>query len=227
MRLRWFGQSAFLLEGPEGRVMIDPFGDTAPLRERGVPFLYPNIEGVEAELVLITHEHADHNDASVVGGEPAQVRLAGAHDTPVGPVVGIASEHDDAAGTERGPNAIFVFSLDGLRIAHFGDFGQAALRPEQRAALGDVDLVLLPAGGGPTIGGEQAAALAGELGASWIVPMHYGTAAAPFLGSLDPLVAAHTGETRRVDGAATEVDATARPATPVLLVLEPPRPVED
>jgi L-ascorbate metabolism protein UlaG (beta-lactamase superfamily) len=227
MRLRWFGQSAFLLEGAEGRVMIDPFGDTAPLRARGVPFLYPDIEGVEADLVLITHEHADHNDASAIGGDPAQVRLAGAHGTPVGPVVGIASEHDAVAGTERGPNAIFAFSLDGLRIAHFGDFGQDALRPEQRAALGDVDLVLLPAGGGPTIGGEQAAALARELGASWIVPMHYGTSAAPFLGPLDPLVEAHGGAVRRVEGAEAAVDDAARPGSPELLILAPPPPVGD
>jgi L-ascorbate metabolism protein UlaG (beta-lactamase superfamily) len=227
MRLRWFGQSAFLLEGAEGRVMIDPFGDTAPLRARGVPFLYPNIEGAEADLVLVTHEHADHNDTSVVGGDPVVVRLAGAHDTPVGPVLGIASEHDTAAGTERGPNAIFAFSLDGLRIAHFGDFGQAALRPEQRAALDGIDLVFVPAGGGPTIGGEQAAALARELGATWVVPMHYGTPAAPFLGPLDALVEAHGGTVRRVDGPETELDAAARPDAPQLLVLEPPPPVED
>jgi L-ascorbate metabolism protein UlaG (beta-lactamase superfamily) len=227
MRLRWFGQSAFELEGAEGRVVIDPFGDTAPLRARGVPFLYPDIEEVEADLVLVTHEHADHNDASVVGGEPAQVRRAGAHETPVGPVVGIASEHDDVAGTTRGPNAIFVLSLDGLRIAHFGDFGQRALRDEQRAALAGVDVVIVPAGGGPTIGGEQAAELARDVGASWIVPMHYGTDAAPFLGPLDPLIDAHGGEVLRVEGPEVELEASARPRTPLLVVLEPPSPVKD
>jgi L-ascorbate metabolism protein UlaG (beta-lactamase superfamily) len=227
MRLRWFGQSAFELEGAEGRVVIDPFGDTAPLRARGVPFLYPDIEGVEADLVLVTHEHADHNDASVVGGDPAQVRLAGAHDTPVGAVVGIASEHDAAAGTERGANAIFVFSLDGLRIAHFGDFGQRGLRDEQRAALSGVDVLIVPAGGGPTVGGEQAAALARELGATWIVPMHYGTDAAPFLDPLDALIEAHDGDVVRVEGPEAVLDASTRPDTPLLVVLEPPAPVQD
>ena len=44
-----------------------------------------------------------------------------------------------------------------MRIAHFGDFGQAALRPEQREAIGEVDMLLVPVGGGFTIGAEQAA----------------------------------------------------------------------
>lgn len=73
---------------------------------------------------------------------------AGRHESPIGEVLGIASEHDEAAGTERGPNTIFAFELDGIRVAHFGDFGQSALRPEQAAALGNIDLLFLPVGDG-------------------------------------------------------------------------------
>jgi len=54
MRIHWFGQSAFLLSGDAGRVMIDPFADVSGLRSR-VKFDYPEIAGVEAALVLITH----------------------------------------------------------------------------------------------------------------------------------------------------------------------------
>lgn len=64
----------------------------------------------------------------------------------------VASEHDERAGTERGPDTIFVFSLDGVRVARFGDFGQRELRDEQAEAIGEVDLLFVPAGGGPTIG---------------------------------------------------------------------------
>ena len=96
-------------------------------------------------------------------------------------MLGVASEHDEAAGTERGPNTIFVFELDGLRVAHFGDFGQRRLREEQAAAIGAVDLLILPVGGGPTIGAAQAGAIVARLGARWVVPMHYRTARADFL----------------------------------------------
>jgi L-ascorbate metabolism protein UlaG (beta-lactamase superfamily) len=113
------------------------------------------------------------------------VRVAGTH----GDVVGVASEHDDEAGTKRGPNTIFAFALDGVRVAHFGDFGQATLRDEQAAALGTVDLLFIPVGGGLTIGAEQAAEIAGRLQARWIVPMHYRTERISFLEPADEFLA--------------------------------------
>jgi L-ascorbate metabolism protein UlaG (beta-lactamase superfamily) len=106
-------------------------------------------------------------------------------DAHLGEVIGIASEHDDAAGTERGPNTIYVFELDGVRVAHFGDFGQSKLRAPQAEAIGKVDLLFIPVGGGATIGDEQAAAIAEQVGARWIVPMHYRTPKVSFLETAD------------------------------------------
>lgn len=154
----------------------------AGLAERGIEWGYPPIEAAGVDLLLVTHEHRDHNAIEAVAGEPAMVRsLAGTFETPVGTVVGVSAEHDAAAASERGHNTIFVFSLDGLRIAHFGDFGQAALRPEQKQAIGGVDLAFAPVGGGPTIGGLAAAEIALSVGAKWVVPMHYRTPRIGFL----------------------------------------------
>jgi L-ascorbate metabolism protein UlaG (beta-lactamase superfamily) len=184
MRIQWYGQSAFELAGDEATVFIDPFGDTSGLAARGIRFEYPAIEGVEAELLLVTHEHADHNGVEAIGGSPEVLRsTAGTLQSPVGEVVAVASEHDRAAGTQRGPNTIFVFTLDGLRIAHFGDFGQAALRDEQASAIGAVDLVFMPVGGGPTVDAAQAREIVDRLGPRWVVPMHYRT---PRIGFLEP-----------------------------------------
>ena len=137
-------------------MFIDPFGDMgAWLASRGLEFGYPPIEGVTADLLLVTHEHRDHNAVEAIDGNPVVLRsTAGTLASPVGEVVAVASEHDDVAGTTRGPNTIFRFTLDGVRICHFGDFGQSALRPEQREAIGEVDVLLLPVGDGPTVGGE-------------------------------------------------------------------------
>jgi L-ascorbate metabolism protein UlaG (beta-lactamase superfamily) len=185
MQVRWFGQSAFALTGAEATVFIDPFGDvSAELAGRGMQFDYPLIEGVKADLLLVTHEHRDHSGVEVVGGDPAVIRsTTGTLESPVGDVVAIASEHDPVAGTQRGPNTIFVFSLDDLRIAHFGDFGQPALRDEQAAAIGAVDLVFLPVGGEVTLDAAEARAIVDRLGPRWVVPMHYGT---PRIGFLQP-----------------------------------------
>ena len=218
MRVEWHGQSAFTLSGEEGIVVIDPFGDVSSLRERGIQWEYPAIEAPTADLVLVTHEHRDHNGVEVVDGEPAILRAqAGKHESPIGEVVGVASEHDDVGGTERGPNTIFVFSLDGLRVAHFGDFGQAELRPEQRAAIGGVALVFLPVGGGPTIGGEAAAAMARQLGPRWVVPMHYRTERIGFLETADEFLAA-MGETVRLQDTAFETSSLPQEGGPTAIV---------
>jgi L-ascorbate metabolism protein UlaG (beta-lactamase superfamily) len=187
MRIRWYGQSAFTLTGDEHTVTIDPFG--APRPGLPVHFGYPAIAEHPADLLLITHEHFDHNGAEVVTGSPEVVRTtAGVFPTRIGDVTAIASEHDDAAGTKRGPNTIFVFELDGRRVCHFGDFGQQALRPEQRTAIGAVDLLMVPVGGGPTLDAGQAAQVVRELEPSWVVPMHYRTEAIDFLEPADAFV---------------------------------------
>jgi len=130
MQVEWYGQSAFRLSADGTTVFIDPFGDISGLSARGLEWSYPAIEGVDAHVLLVTHEHMDHNGVEAIGGDPALLRsTAGKLESPIGEVVAVASEHDSAAGTERGPNTIFVFSFDGVRVAHFGDFGQAALRP--------------------------------------------------------------------------------------------------
>jgi L-ascorbate metabolism protein UlaG (beta-lactamase superfamily) len=186
MRVEWYGQSAFVLEAQGKTVFVDPFGDVSGLAARGIRFDYPAIEGVRADLLLVTHEHADHNGVEAIGGDPVVLRsTAGRLSSPLGEVLAVASEHDAAAGTERGPNTIFAFELDGVRVVHLGDFGQAALRDEQAEAIGSADLLIVPVGAGPTIGAEQAVAVAERLSARWVVPMHYRTPRIGFLETAD------------------------------------------
>ena len=189
MQVEWHGQSAFRLTAGGTTVFIDPFGDVSGLVARGIRFDYPPIEGVTADLVLVTHEHADHNGADRIEGDPVVLRsTAGRLSSPLGEVLAVASEHDDEAGTRRGPNTIFVFELDGIRVAHFGDFGQRALRDEQAEAIGAVDLVFVPVGGDVTLDAVQAAEVVERLRPRWIVPMHYRTHRVDFLDTVDPFL---------------------------------------
>jgi L-ascorbate metabolism protein UlaG (beta-lactamase superfamily) len=203
MKIRWYGQSAFSLEENGTTVFVDPFGDMSAAAARGLQFDYPAIEGVRADLLLVTHEHGDHNGVGAIGGDPRTIRsTAGTFDD----VVGIASEHDDVAGTRRGPNTIFRFELGGAAICHLGDFGQPALRPEQRAAIGEIDILFVPVGGGPTVGGEQSAQIVRELAPRLVVPMHYRTERLSFLDPPDAFLEALGWDVAHVD---TEFDASA------------------
>ncbi|MEA2479230.1 MAG: hypothetical protein QOJ07_1152 [Thermoleophilaceae bacterium] len=221
MYVQWFGQSAFLLRDDATTVFVDPFGSAEALGARAMRWDYPAIADVDADLLLITHEHFDHNNAAAVGGDPAVIRsTAGRIDSPVGEVVAVASEHDQAAGTQRGPNSVFVFTLGGLRVCHMGDFGQAALRDEQAEAIGAVDVLFAPVGAGPTIGPEQAAGIATALGARIVVPMHYRTAAIDFLDPVDPFLALY-GDATRLETPSFETSEI-EPGSPRVVVPAPP-----
>src|SRR3954451_12851910 len=218
MDLEWYGQSAFRLSDGGRTVFIDPFDDMSAMADRGMQWDYPAIEGVTADLLLVTHEHLDHNGVGAIGGDPVVLRGAGTHESPVGEIVGIASEHDDVAGTQRGPNTLFVFSFGGMRVAHLGDLGQAALRDAQVAALGTVDVLMVPVGAGPTIGPDEAMAIVETTQARLVVPMHYRTERIGFLepldGTLERFARVHRADTPTLDLDALHESA----AAPTLVV---------
>ena len=92
------------------------------------------------------------------------------------------------------------------------------LRPEQAVALGPIDLLFVPVGGGPTVGAEGAATMVERLDPRWVVPMHYRTPAVDFLDPVDPFLERFEAVTR-CQGAEVEV-----PGAPTgVLVLIPPR----
>src|SRR3954467_3283702 len=107
MQVRWYGQSAFTLTTGSATVTIDPFGDFPATPGRDLHWGYVPVPAHDADLLLVTHEHADHHGVHVVGGAPHTVRsTAGRFETPLGEVVAVSSEHDDRAGTVRGPNTV-------------------------------------------------------------------------------------------------------------------------
>lgn len=165
MKIKWLGHACFLIEGKEGRVMTDPYGESIPYRP----------PDRTADVITVSHDHFDHNAVGRVKGSPTVVRGEGAHSASGIRFQGIASFHDESGGTKRGANTIFTFEIEGIRMAHLGDLGET-LSEEQAAALSDVEVLLVPVGGYYTIGADEAAALVNRLPSLRVViPMHYKT----------------------------------------------------
>ena len=186
--------------------------------DHGLRWDYPAIDGVKADTLLVTHEHLDHNAVETVGGDPVTLRsTTGRLESPNAEVLGIASEHDDVPGTDRGATTLFVFNLAGRPVAHPGDLGQRALREEQLAALGTVDLLFVPVGGGPTIGAEQATTIGAALRANLIVPMHYKTKRINFLEPVDEF-GERSARAERLSSPAFDLETLPAGDTPLVIV---------
>lgn len=172
--LRWLGHSCLLLTSSRGtKVLVDPI-------PKGYGYEGPPLEGIDA--IVITHDHPDHAYAGLAAGNPLVLRgLSGGDWTKIDQKVKdvgirtVGAYHDSAQGSQRGKNAIFVFDADGATVVHLGDLGHI-LAPEQVAAIGPVDVLLLPVGGFYTIDGPQATEVMGQLKPRVAIPIHYKTA---------------------------------------------------
>ncbi len=176
MNVFWFGHSCFFLKGARGpSLLLDPFHE----EEVGYP-----LPAVEAEIVVVSHDHEDHNNIEAVGGCPLLIKGPG-HHTALGlEFLGVPSWHDDEGGRLGGENTIFCFTIDGIRVCHLGDLGHP-LSPSQVAAIGPVDLLFLPVGGIYTIDARGADKVMEQLHPAVAVPMHYLTRALSF--ELEPV----------------------------------------
>lgn len=168
MIISCIGHAEFLLELENGmRIVTDPYDAAC-----GYPIL-----PVQADAVLVSHQHHDHNAVQHVQGFSRMVDAAGTHTlAPDVRLTAVPCFHDEEQGARRGSNLMFLLEAEGLRVAHLGDLGHLPTA-EQVAALAPVDVLMLPVGGYYTIDAAQAREVARLLSAQVILPMHYRTRA--------------------------------------------------
>jgi L-ascorbate metabolism protein UlaG (beta-lactamase superfamily) len=163
LKIKWLGHAAFLIHSDSGiRIITDPYKTADDLK-------YGRINET-ADIVTVSHNHADHNNTAAVRGDPQVVRgTAAAKGIKF---KGIAAFHDNTGGRQRGGNTIFCFEVDGVNICHLGDLGHR-LSDKQAAEMGKVDVLLIPVGGYFTIDALTAGQVCDRLKPAVIIPMHY------------------------------------------------------
>ena len=170
MKIKCYGHAAFLITSDQGiKIITDPY-DAGGCGEQ---FSYGQIKD-QADIVLTSHDHADHNGAKHLPGSPHFVKGSGAKTVKGISIKGTPTYHDPSKGSERGTNTIFTFSVDGIRICHLGDLGHT-LSEQELAEIGPVDLLLIPVGGYLTIDAKEATRVAEQIKPKVLIPMHFKT----------------------------------------------------
>ncbi len=159
MEITWYGLSCFrLVERKHASVVTDPYGKTV-----GLPELK-----LRADIVTISHRARGHSHLSAVSGSKQVLNGPGEYEIGGVFITGIATFDKE----DNGRNVLYVFDMGGLSVAHLGDLQQV---PEQKdiEALGQVNVLLTPVGGGNSLNAAQAAELVSLLEPNIVVPMHY------------------------------------------------------
>jgi len=163
MEISYLGHSSFKIKGKKAVVVTDPYSKEST----GIKF-----PKVEADIVTISHNHADHNQKDSVLGSPFIVDGPGEYEIEDVSIFGISSFHDKKKGFERGKNTIYLIEMDGIRVCHLGDLGHQ-LYDRQIEELDGVDVLLIPVGGVYTIGPKEAGEVISQIEPKIVIPMHY------------------------------------------------------
>jgi len=182
-KVTWYGQAFMEVVANDGkRVVVDPF-DQSFLK-------YPLPKGLTADVLLVTHEHKDHNNVGLIGGKPLIVRSekgVGTFAKGNISVVGTATFHDEKQGKDRGKNTVYTFVVDGIKFCHVGDLGHT-LSTEQVKSIGQVDVLFVPVGGFFTLDPSKVDLVINALSPRIVVPMHFKTGYTPDLPIQGPEV---------------------------------------
>jgi L-ascorbate metabolism protein UlaG (beta-lactamase superfamily) len=167
MKVKWLGHACFLITSGAGvRVITDPYAagggiNYSPINE-------------SADIVVVSHDHSDHNNFAAVQGKPELVKGPGTRTAKGIQFKGVATSHDASQGAQRGSNTVFCFTIDDLKFCHLGDLGHV-LTPAQVTEIGPVHILFVPVGGFFTIDATVASQVCDQLKPKVVIPMHFKT----------------------------------------------------
>ena len=167
-KISWAGQSCFQISVSNSKdhsadIVIDPFDEATGLK-------VPNFS---ADILLVSHDHHDHNNIKGVKGEPFIISGPGEYEVKEIFIKGIPSFHDDKEGKEKGKNTIYLIEAEGIKFCHLGDLGQKLLTDEQLEKIDGVDVLMIPVGGEYTISSTEAQKIISQIEPKMVIPMHY------------------------------------------------------
>ncbi len=158
--ITWLGRTCFRLRGREGAVLTDPVAASTGY----------SLGRTTAEIVTLSRK----DDAAIsnhdgVRGEPRIFDAPGEYEVRGILVTGIPVERDDGART-----MVFACEIDGVNIVHLG-LPDAPPGPAVLERFENVDVLLMPIGGGDSLSASVAVDLMQRIDPNIVVPMNYRT----------------------------------------------------
>lgn len=164
MIITWLGHSYFKIETKNKVIAIDPYS------EESTGLKPPRFK---SDILLISHNHEDHNNKKTILGEPFILEGLGEVEIEGIFIEGLSSFHDSSSGKYRGLNTIFNIYAEDLKICFLGDLGEKNLKEESLEKVSNTDILLIPIGGNYTIDAEEAVSLVNQIDPKIVIPMHY------------------------------------------------------
>jgi len=171
LKIFYHGHAAFEIRTDKNSIIIDPHDGYSiglkPINAKG-------------DLILITHEHFDHNAKEQVSKEGSVVisMFEGEREILLNGekilVKGKKQPHDPEGGKKRGYVSTYLIEVDGYKLLHVGDLG---VKPKEDyySWLGSdrIDVLFIPVGGYFTVGPSEAWEIGRRINPRYFVPMHY------------------------------------------------------
>ncbi len=156
MNINWYGQTCFKIVSRKGRdeslnILIDPLGKGTGLRG----------PKAECDIMMITNPKISKDGVNcfLISG-PGEYDVDGCY------VRGIPSYNETK-------NTIYIIETENLTLCHLGMLKQKELNPEQVEAIGDVDILMVPVGGGESLDGKEALKIMTQVEPRITIPMYY------------------------------------------------------
>lgn len=173
-----------------------------------------------ADIVVVSHDHDDHNNVSAVQGKPEVLKGSGLKTAKGLQFRGVATYHDTTQGKQRGTNTVFCFSLDGIKLCHLGDLGHL-LSQAQVDEVGTVDILFIPVGGFYTIDAAGASQVCDQLKPKVVIPMHFRTPQCTYpIAGVDNFLRGKKN-VKRVDSSEIEFRPEELPTATEIVILKP------
>lgn len=166
MEITWYGHSCFrLTERGMASVVTDPYDH----RSIGYDALK-----LKADIVTVSHGAPGHNFVTAVKTQHHLITGPGEYEIGGVFITGVQTNGFKKRDPNEARNTLYVFDYDGLTIAHLGDINHVPNQTDIEA-LGDVNIALVPVGGGGGLNAAKAVEMISLLEPGIVIPMHFGT----------------------------------------------------